>query len=121
MKIIRLVKIIHQLSALLNVILSLLRHVLSLVVNMKTFTIYLLFSSNCWAWSGYDYENKTQINIEPGNLVREGLVIQFYDVKSDAYHMAKVLVLEENSGGTTVIKAEDLETKKERSFLMDRE
>jgi hypothetical protein len=41
------------------------------------------------AWEGYDFENRDRIDIGPGNLVREGLTIQFYDIKADDYHTAK--------------------------------
>ena len=73
--------------------------------------------ASTWAWSGYDYDNKTQIEIGPGNLVREGLIIQFYDSKIDNYHTAKVLFVDEIAGGTR-IQLEDLDLKKERTFLM---
>ncbi len=69
------------------------------------------------AWSGYDYDEKTTIEIEPGNLVREGLLIQFYDHKLDKYHAAKITFVDSVSDGTR-IQLEDLDSRKERTFIM---
>lgn len=94
------------------------------IINLsKTFFLFfiLLVSSlsNCLAWEGYDFEEKTRIDIGPGNLVREGMVIQFYDIKTDSYHTAKVLLLEHTSSGSSTVKVEDLDDKKERVFVME--
>lgn len=70
------------------------------------------------SWTGYDYENKTEIEIGPGNLVREGLLIEFYDSKSDNYHSGRILFIESVAGGTR-IQLKDLDqNEKERSFIM---
>jgi hypothetical protein len=87
----------------------------------KTFiailTAFFLTTNPSYAWTGYDYDNKTEVEIGPGNLVREGLVFQFYDSKSDNYHTAKVLFMDSVAGGTR-IQLQDLDTKKERIFIM---
>jgi hypothetical protein len=80
-------------------------------------TITLLNSVSSYAWTGYDYDNKTEIEIGPGNTVREGLIIQFYDSKIDNFHTAKVLFMDEAPGGTR-IQLQDLDSKKERTFIM---
>ena len=83
-------------------------------------TIFLAFFFNInqlYAWTGFDYSNKTTIDIGQGNLVREGLVIQFYDSKDDNFHTAKILLITEVAGGTE-IQLKDLDSKKERVFLM---
>ncbi len=80
-------------------------------------TIFLTSSKSALAWNGYDYDNKTEVEIGPGNLVREGLVIQFYDSKADNYHTAKVLFMDSVAGGTR-IQLQDLDVKKERVFIM---
>lgn len=77
----------------------------------------ILFPQPSLAWTGYDYDNKTEIEIGPGNLVREGLLIQFYDSKADNYRTAKVLFSDEIAGGTR-LQIEDLDAKKERTFIM---
>lgn len=78
----------------------------------------LLTNQNAFAWSGYDFENKIDIEIESGNLVREGLTFQFYDSQTDEYHNAKVLFLEEGIGGQN-LQIFDFETKKTRTFIME--
>jgi hypothetical protein len=77
----------------------------------------LLCTETAVAWTGYDYDNKTEIEIGQGNLVREGMVIQFYDSKIDNFHTGKVLFLDETAGGSR-IQIQDLDTKKERTFIM---
>ena len=69
-------------------------------------------------WDGYDYDNKTSINIAEGNLVREGNVIQFYDSVSDNFHMAKIIFIQSASIGTE-IELFDLDEKKTRVFIMN--
>ncbi len=80
-------------------------------------TLFFCGTKACLAWDGYDYDNKTAIEIETGNLVREGLVIQFYDSKANDYHAAKVLFMESDAGGTR-IQLQDLDSQKERVFIM---
>jgi hypothetical protein len=83
-------------------------------------TIFLSFFAKVtptYAWTGYDYNNKTEIEIEAGNLVREGLLIQFYDSKDNNYHSAKIIFMNEIAGGTE-IKLKDLDANQERVFLM---
>jgi hypothetical protein len=81
------------------------------------FLIFFLNQDFAFAWNGYDYDNKADVEIGPGNLVREGLVIQFYDAKDDNYHTAKVLFMDSVAGGTR-IQLNDLDAKKERTLIM---
>jgi hypothetical protein len=82
-----------------------------------TTLLFSIIANVAYAWSGYDYDNKTEIDIGQGNLVREGLMIQFYDNKADDFKTAKVLLMEEIAGGTR-IQVQDLDSKKERTFIM---
>jgi hypothetical protein len=82
-----------------------------------TFFSIVIFTNPTLAWTGYDYDNKTEIEIGPGNLVREGMMIQFYDSKIDNYQTAKVLFMDSVAGGTR-LQIKDLESKKERTFIM---
>ncbi len=84
------------------------------------FLSLVLNSQNCYAWNGYDYDNKTEVEIGPGNLIREGMVFQFYDSKDDNYHTAKINFMQPNSMGTE-IELEDLDTKKKRVFIMSKD
>ncbi len=85
---------------------------------IKSLLILLLLPFKAYAWSGFDYDRKIDIDIGPGNLVREGSVIQFYDKSDDQYHTAKVLWQQESSAGTT-LQVEDLDEGVERTFLME--
>ena len=84
-----------------------------------TSSLFLLsfFVKNAHAWSGYDYENKTEIDIGEGNLVREGSLIQFYDSKDDNFHTARINFMQSSAGGIEM-NLIDLDTKKERNFVM---
>jgi hypothetical protein len=88
-----------------------------IIITLFLTTLFLKLPS-ALAWSGYDFEDKTEIEIGEGNLVREGLIIQFYDTKLDNYRSAKVLFLEESSGGSR-LQVKDLDSKKERVFIME--
>ena len=75
------------------------------------------FANKAQAWSGYDYETKTEIDIGQGNLVREGSLVEFYDSKDDNFHSAKINFMQSSAGGVE-INVLDLDTKKERNFIM---
>jgi hypothetical protein len=90
--------------------------------SLKIFLISLIISlsffiKNAQAWSGYDYETKTEIDIGQGNLVREGSLIQFYDSKDDNFHTARINFMQSSAGGVE-LNLLDLDTKKERNFVM---
>ena len=92
------------------------------ITNKKTFLLFtsliLIFGTNSsFAWDGYDYDNKTAIEIGPGNLVREGSVFQFYDSKMDNYRTGKILFMDSVAGGTK-LQLQDLDSKKERTCIM---
>ena len=87
------------------------------------FSIIIFISSflKCFsalAWNGYDYDNKSAIEIGEGNLVREGYVIQFYDEKANKYYSAEVISLDESASGA-MLRVMDLDSNKERNFLME--
>lgn len=87
---------------------------------LVTAIIALIFLTKpALAWSGYDYQAKTEININSGNLVREGLIIEFYDTKLDEYHNGQILMMEETSSGSTTLRIKDFNlNNKERVFVM---
>jgi len=78
---------------------------------------FSFFAKKAQAWRGYDYESKTEIDIGQGNLVREGSMIQFYDSKDDNFHTAKINFMQSSAGGIEM-NLTDLDTKKERNFVM---
>lgn len=81
------------------------------------FLVSNFLTKSVLAWSGYDFDSKTTIEIEQGNLVKEGLIIQFYDYNLDKYHNAKINFIDSVVDGTR-IQLEDLDAKKERTFIM---
>ncbi len=53
---------------------------------MKKILILLVFwGFPVMAWDGYDYSNGAYIEIEQGNLVREGEDIEIYDYDTGEY------------------------------------
>jgi hypothetical protein len=97
---------------------------MSMFFSLKKLTATALFlfalSSNALAWSGFDHDNDTTIEIGPGNLVRENLEITIFDWKTNKYHEVEILEME-NSFNATRIKVLDLETNKKRTFEMEAE
>lgn len=90
--------------------------------NLKFFYFFLLFlilqTQKSLAWSGYDFDKKTEIDIPPGNLVREGYIIEFYDSADDNFRTAKILQMQ-SSGQSVELTILDLDAKKQRNFLMN--
>jgi hypothetical protein len=59
-----------------------------------------IMASPAIAWSGYDWETGTDVEIEKGNLVRPGLSIEVYDYGTGEYHDVEVQSI--TGGGTSV-------------------
>jgi hypothetical protein len=79
--------------------------------------LFVFISSKAFCWEGYDYESDSEIEIESGNLVREGELIKFYDWRSEDYHRGEVNSVENRFNGTR-LEIYDLELQKERIFDM---
>ncbi len=78
----------------------------------------IFFSSNIYAWTGYDYKNDTIIEIYPGNYTQEGEIFEFYDESLNKMKLAKVI--ERNYFSDIVeLKIIDLEDNQERIFEME--
>lgn len=92
----------------------------STIKKISTLSIISLFfiATPSYSWDGYDHDHATSIEIGKGNLVREGLTIEFYDWSDDKYHVAKILSQESASSGTELI-IKDLENGEIRTFLME--
>jgi predicted RNA-binding protein with RPS1 domain len=69
------------------------------------------------AWTGYDYEEKTIVDIGSGNLVREGYIIDLYQQKTDDFIQVKVLNIAD-LGNSTEISIYDLNSHKKRILIM---
>ena len=88
---------------------------------MKKLIITILFTLSspfALAWDGYDYENGTHIEIDKGNLVRNGSEIEFYDYQSSEYRSA--VIQDINSyGPSNEVEVYDYDTGEYRTFEMD--
>ena len=93
---------------------------LTFLSSLKIFTIFIIFylsSHSAFAWSGFDYENQTSIDISSGNLVREGNIIDFYQQKTNELLSAKVLNIS-YFGNSTELTLQDINTNQKRVVMM---
>ncbi len=81
--------------------------------------IFLLQNETALAWDGIDLKNNSAIQIESGNLVREGSIIDFFDSTDGNYHSGKVLIMNSASNATELTIEDFTEKHKERFFLMN--
>ena len=70
------------------------------------------------AWDGYDYESGSYVEIDKGNLVREGEEIEYYDYESGEYRSGDVESIE-SSGSGAEVEVYDHESGEYRTFEMD--
>ena len=75
-----------------------------------------LSTFNCLAWEGIDQEKNSLVEIPPGVLVREGLIIDFYD--DEDLHTARVITVNSVAGGTELVVEDLNEEGKERTLIM---
>jgi len=80
------------------------------------FAVTFTTIKNSLAWDGVDQNRNSPIEIGPGNLVREGLVIDFYD--SSELHTGRVITMNEIGNGTELVVADFNENNEERTFIM---
>ena len=90
---------------------------LSPLIIFTIFIIFYLLSNSAFAWSGFDYENQTSIDIGSGNLVREGNIIDFYQQKTNELLSAKVLNIS-YFGNSTELTLQDINTNQKRVVMM---
>ena len=81
-------------------------------------SIMLLMPTLVLAWDGYDYEKGNYVEIDKGNLVREGEEIEYYDYESGEYRYGEVQDIE-NSGSGAEIEVYDYESGEYRTFEME--
>lgn len=78
-----------------------------------------LANNNSLAWDGIDPKKNSAIEIEAGNLVREGSIIDFYDSSDGNYHTGKVVMMNSVAHATEITIDDFTEKHKERFFLMN--
>jgi hypothetical protein len=85
-----------------------------------TFLILSIFSFciQSIAWDGYDYDNGTFVEIEKGNLVREGETIEVYDYSDGSYHDVEIQSLD-RYGNSVELDVYDNDSGESRTLEMD--
>lgn len=81
-------------------------------------TAAFLLPSTSNAWNGYDSEAGSNIEIESGNLVRQGETIDFYDHESGDYKSADVESIT-RFGSTVEVEVYDYDSGEYRTFEME--
>ncbi len=87
--------------------------------SLTAFILIIFSSANSLAWDGYDYDNDTAIEINSGNFVREGNVIDIYDWRKGENHKFEVKLMEEMFNSTR-IEGYDLDEQKNRVLEMEK-
>ena len=64
--------------------------------------LFLCISSLSLAWDGYDWESGSYVEIEDGNLVREGEEIEIYDWETGEYNDVEVESVTTSGSGAEV-------------------
>ena len=86
---------------------------------MLVLVILLFFSTNsAYGWSGYDSESGTSVEIDSGNLVREGETIEFFEY-GNGYGSMNIRSMR-SYGNHVEIEGFDHESGEIRTFEMDR-
>lgn len=77
----------------------------------------ILYTSGVKAWSGYDHNNNTLIEIYPGNYTNEGEIFEFYDESLNQIRQGRII--ERNYFSNIVeLRIIDLENNQERILEM---
>lgn len=79
---------------------------------------FLTISFSAFAWDGYDYDKGANVEIDKGNLVREGNDIEYYDYSTGEYRTGEVQSIE-RSGSSVEVEVQDSETGETRTFEME--
>lgn len=86
---------------------------------VSIFAVLSLFASpSSQAWDGFDYEEGAYIEIDEGNLVREGEEIEYFDYEDAEYKYATVEAMD-GTGFGVELEIYDYDTGETRTFDMD--
>jgi hypothetical protein len=83
-----------------------------------TFFFVLFIETQLYAWDGYDWANSSSVQIDKGELVREGESVEFYDYGSSEYRSIDIDSIE-TTGDNVEITGIDSETGEQRTFEME--
>ncbi len=86
--------------------------------SLLTISLLIVFAS-CFAWDGYDYDKGSYVEIDKGNLVRQGREIEYYDYGSGEYKYGYVESIN-NYGSSVEVEVYDSDTGEYRTFEMDK-
>tara|TARA_R110001592_G_C12819637_1_gene718840 strand:- start:412 stop:681 length:270 start_codon:yes stop_codon:yes gene_type:complete len=89
-----------------------------MIIKKLFFVVIFSIPVVSFAWDGYDYESGNHVEIEKGNLVREGEEIEYYDYESGEYRNGEVQDIQ-SSGSGAEVEVYDYETGEYRTFEMD--
>jgi hypothetical protein len=80
----------------------------------------VLMASPALAWDGYDWDTNSYVEIEEGNLVREGQDIEIYDWRDHSYRDVQVEDIR-SYGSSVEIEVYDYDKGEYRTLDMDRQ
>jgi pyruvate/2-oxoglutarate/acetoin dehydrogenase E1 component len=80
--------------------------------------LVLILPTLACAWDGYDYQKGAFVEIDKGNLVREGQDIEIFDYGTGSYKDVEVQSIQSIGSGAEV-EVYDNETGEYRTFDMD--
>ena len=80
--------------------------------------VFSIYSSQLFAWDGYDYEKGTYVEIDKGNLVRAGKDIEIYEYSTGQYKDVEVQSIR-GSGSSTEVEIYDYSTGEFRTLDME--
>lgn len=78
----------------------------------------LIYCAPSMAWNGYDYDRGNYVEIERGNLVREGQTIEYYDYSTGNYSTGDVTDIT-RYGSSVEVEVYDYDSGEYRTFDMD--
>ncbi|AVQ86233.1 hypothetical protein C7R88_02255 [Plesiomonas shigelloides] len=81
------------------------------------YLILCFLSFPVFSWDGYDYDVGNYVEIDKGNLVRQGEEIEYYDYQDGQYKSADVESIN-GYGGSVEIEVYDHNTGEYRTFEM---
>lgn len=84
----------------------------------KVIVCIFLVPTFVYAWDGYDYESGSYVEIDKGNLVREGQDIEIYDYSTGEYKDVQVDSVTGGGYGAEV-EVYDYDTGEYRTLDMD--
>jgi len=79
---------------------------------------FFLCSKNIYAWSGFDWSKGSYVEIEKGELVREGEEVEIFDYGDGEYKDIEIDSMNKY-GNHVEIEGTDIETGEIRTFDMD--